>query len=479
MRASKTRPAGGVGNAPDRLRSSPSRTSRRTWIGLATVGASAALSLALLVTGVHAAPETGGAPVADDAGIDKAASKQHLALLRTFAEGRSTFRYDTFGDQAFWGDALQLHQAVQGTRFGGVGDGLSPRTALALGLKVDADALPRSLRNDLRHGRVDLDDPAVTLALLRLDAVVGVRGFFDGPRLRSIGITCALCHSTVDDSLAAGIGGRRDGWANRDLDVGSVIALAPDLSPFASLLVVSQETVRQVLRGWGPGKFDAELVLDGKTTNPNTGRSSATLLPPAFGLAGVNLHTWTGWGSVTHWNAFVANLEMHGKGTFFDPRMNDAAKFPIAAANGFGNVRSTPDLITAKLPALHVYQLALQAPRPPAGSFDAAAAARGEATFNGKARCATCHVPPLFTEPGWNMHTASEIGIDDFQAKRSPDERYRTSPLKGLWTHQKGGFYHDGRFATLQEVIQHYDNVRGLGLTDAEKADLAQYLLSL
>ena len=352
--------------------------------------------------------------------------------------------------------------------------------ALALGLKVDAAALPGTLQADLRHNRVNLDDPAVTLALLRLDAVVGVKGFFAGDRLSAIGITCALCHSTVDNSFSSlGIGQRLDGWANRDLDVGSIIALAPDLTPLVTLLGVDADTVRKVLRSWGPGKFDAELVLDGKVINPNTGRSAATLIPPAFGLAGINLHTWTGWGSVTHWNAFVANLEMHGKGTFYDPRLNDAAKFPIAAANGFGNVRSTPDLITSKLADLHFYQLAIPAPKPPTGSFDAGAAARGKLVFGGKAQCATCHVPPLFSEPGWNMHTPAEIGIDDFQAKRSPDERYRTAPLKGLWTHQKGGFYHDGRFATLAEVIEHYNGVKSLGLTAQEKADLAHYLLSL
>ncbi|HEY7911147.1 MAG TPA: hypothetical protein VIG62_04460 [Blastocatellia bacterium] len=394
-------------------------------------------------------------------------------------EGREAFRSDTFGDEAFWGDMLMLHQAIQGANFGGVGPGLTPRMALALGLKVDVDALPNKLVKDLEKGRVNLDDPATTLALLELDAVLGVKGFFQGDTLSSVGITCALCHSTVDDSLAPGIGRRLDGWANRDLNVGEIVALAPDLSPFSNLLGVSQDTVRQVLRSWGPGKFDAELILDGKAVNPNTGQSAATLIPPAFGLAGVNLHTWTGWGSVTHWNGFVANLEMHGKGTFYDPRLNDAAKFPIAAANGFGNVRNTPDLITPKLAALHIYQLAIPAPTPPDSSFDTAAAARGQTIFSGKAQCATCHVPPLFTEPGWNMHTAAEIGIDDFQAKRSPDERYRTSPLKGLWTHQKGGFYHDGRFATLRAVVDHYNSVKGLGLTEQEKNDLVQYLLSI
>jgi hypothetical protein len=393
--------------------------------------------------------------------------------------GRKTFRFDTFGDEAFWGDALQLHRAIAGGRFGGVGPGLSPKQALALGLKVDADALPAEFCDNLRAGRVNLDDPANTLLLLRRNAVVGVTGFFD-PRgtLKSVGIQCALCHSTVDNSCVAGVGHRLDGLANRDLNVGEVVALAPNLKPFADLLGVNENDVRKVLRSWGPGKFAAELILDGKAFRPD-GESAATLIPPAFGLAGVNLHTWTGWGSVTHWNAFVANLEMHGKGTFFDPRLNDATKFPIAARAGFGNVRNTPDLITGKLPALHFYQLAIPAPRPPAGSFDEQAAARGKVLFNGKARCATCHVPPLFTEPGWNMHTPAEIGIDDFQAKRSPDERYRTAPLRGLWTHTKGGFYHDGRFANLLDVINHYNTFFNLGLTAQEKAALVEYLKSL
>ena len=328
---------------------------------------------------------------------------------------------------------------------------------------------------------MNLDDPAVTLLLLQKNAVVGVKGFFSGGTLTSVGIQCALCHSTVDNSFAPGIGGRLDGWANRDLNVGAIVALAPDLSVLASLLGVSQDTVRQVLRSWGPGKFDAELILDGKAFQdpPANTKSAATLIPPAFGLAGVNLHTWTGWGSVTHWNAFVSNLEMHGKGTFFDPRLDDAAQFPVAAANHFGNVRNTPDLITSKLADLHFYQLAIRAPSPPAGSFDAAAAARGRTLFTGKAQCATCHVPPLFTEPGWNMHLPADIGIDSFQADRAPDHRYRTSPLKGLWTHTKGGFYHDGRFATLLAVVNHYNSVKSLGLTEQEKTDLVEYLRSL
>ena len=408
---------------------------------------------------------------------------------RMMAEGRETFRFDTFGDEAFWGDQLMLHEAIQGERFGGVGAGVSPRTALAVGLKVDVDALPPAIVKQLRQGRVDLDDPATTLVLLRHNAVVGVKGFFgEDDTLRSIGINCALCHSNVDNSLTTGVGHRLDGWANRDLNVGAIVALSPNLKPFSDLLGVDQDAVRAVLRSWGPGKFDAELVLDGKAFNPQqvsngvvtgTNVSGATLIPPAFGLAGVNLHTWTGWGGVSHWNAFVANLEMHGSGTFFDPRLNDAAKFPIAAANNFGNVRGEPDLISPKLPALHFYQLAIPAPRPPDGSFDAAAAERGDELFEEKAGCATCHVEPTYSEPGWNMHTPAEVCVDSFQANRSPDERYRTSPLKGLWSHQTGGFFHDGRFATLLDVVNHYNTCMSLGLTAQEKSDLVEYLKSL
>jgi hypothetical protein len=399
--------------------------------------------------------------------------------VREVREGRETFRYATFGDEAFWGDTLRLHLAIAGSANGGVGPGVSPETALSVGLKVDVNALPRPLQRAIARGKVDLQDPATTLELLKLDAVVGVTGFFDDEgRLTSMGIQCALCHSTVDDSFADGIGRRLDGWANRDLNVGAIIALAPRLEPVATLLGVDVATVRAVLNSWGPGKFDAVLMLDGKAFRPD-GKPGAVLIPPAFGLAGVNLHTWTGWGGVSHWNALVANLEMHGQGTFFDPRLNDASRFPIAARNGFGNVRAEEDRITPLLPALQLYQLALRAPAAPRGSYDRAAARRGEGVFMGKGDCARCHVPPLFTEPGWNMHTPAEIGIDAFQANRSPDQRYRTAPLRGLWTHMKGGFYHDGRFPTLGAVIDHYDQHFSLGLSAGEKRDLAEYLKSL
>src|SRR5205807_1963921 len=381
---------------------------------------------------------------------------------RMIEEGRRIFRFDTFGDEAFWGDTLQLHRAIEGGGVGGVGPGVSPKTALAVGLKVDMDALPPALVDQVKAGKVDLDDPATTLALLKINAVVGVTGFFNADgSLRSMGVQCALCHSTVDDAFAPGIGHRLDGWANRDLNVGAITSLAPNLQPAAALLGTEVATVRKVLAAWGPGKFDAELFMDGKGFRPD-GKSSAVLIPPAFGLAGVNLNTWTGWGSVTYWNAFVGNLEMHGKGTFFDPRLNSAAQFPVAAAAGFGNLRNTPDLITEKLGALQFYQLAIPVPKPPKGSFDEAAAERGKELFAGQAKCATCHVPPLFTEPGWNLHAPEEIGVDDFQASRAPDRRYRTTPLKGLWTHTKGGFFHDGRFSTLGEVVQHYNGFFGL-----------------
>jgi len=393
---------------------------------------------------------------------------------------------------------------------GGVGSGLSPKMALMLGLKVDIDALPSNLREQLLHGAVNLNDPSVTLQLLKLNAVVGVTGTFNsGLSLKSVGIQCAFCHSTVDDSepaLCAGaiqpnpgtgcIGHRLDGWANRDLNVGQIIALAPDLTALANLLSTTQANVRTILNSWGPGKFDAELILDGKAFNPQQSSngvpsaglvSAATLIPPAFGLGGVNLHTWTGWGSVPHWNAFVANLEMHGVGRFWDPRLNDAAQFPIAAAHGFGDVKlpngqhvsPDDDQITSKLQALQFYQLAIPSPQPPAGSFNAAAAARGDELFSGKAKCNNCHVEPLWSDPGWNLHLPAEVCIDSFQANRAPDHRYRTSPIGDLFTHMKGGFYHDGRFATLSNVVDHYNACMGLNLSGGEKSDLIQYLLSL
>lgn len=394
-------------------------------------------------------------------------------------EGQKIFRFDTFGSEKFWGDKLRLHEAILGAKNGGVGVGVSPKTALSVGLKVDVEALPAAVVDGLKKGKVDLGDPATSVVLLKEDAIVGLKGFFNNQgKLTSVGIQCAFCHSTVDDSFAKGIGRRLDGWPNRDLNVGAIVNLSPDLTVVNDLLGVDDATTRKVILAWGPGKFDAELFLDGKGFRPD-GKTAATLIPPAFGLAGVNLHTYTGWGSVTYWNAFVANLEMHGQGSFSDSRLDDAVKFPVAARAKLGHIHNADDKITGKLAALHYYQLSLPAPEPSTKSFDQIAAVRGGKLFNDKAKCATCHVPPLYTEPGWNAHKASEVGIDDFQALRSPDEVYRTTPLKGLWAHSQGGYYHDGRFADLRAVVDHYDGHFQLGLLDSEKADLVEFLKSL
>src|ERR1700686_2013431 len=310
-------------------------------------------------------------------GFDEVISKIAQKMMEN---GRQIFRFDTFGSEVFWGDALQLHKGLAGAKNGGVGGGVSPKTALSVGLKVDADALPESLKQQIKEGKVNLDDPAITVALLKLNSVVGVTGFFDERgNLRSMGLQCAFCHSTVDNAFAPGIGRRLDGWANRDLNIGAIVALSPNLQPVADVLQVSVPTVKAVLNSWGPGKFDAELFMDGKAFRPD-GKSAATLIPPAFGLAGVNLHTWTGWGSGPPQNAFVANRERHGQGRFWDPRLNDANQFPVAARNGFGDpphISPDEDRIAPKLAALQFYQLAIPAPKPPAGSFDVAAAKRG------------------------------------------------------------------------------------------------------
>jgi hypothetical protein len=450
-------------------------TCMRILEGLAVAGLVATVACSVPIQGV----ETDRAVEAQKAPAESFDSKIDDHGKGMIAEGRRIFRYDTFGSEAFWGDRLQLHRAIASQRYGGAGPGLTPRQALQLGLKVDVGAVPKALVEVLKGGAVSLDNPDTTLELLRANAVVGVTGFFDKDgRMTSIGIQCALCHSTVDDSFASGIGRRLDGWPNRDLNIGAIVAAAPDLQPMATYLGVDQATLRQVLASWGPGKYDAEVNQDGKAARPD-GRSGATLIPAAFGLAGQNLHTYSGWGSIPYWNAYVAITQMHGQGAFFDRRLDNAQRFPIAARAGVGHLRPANDLVTAKLAALHFYQLSIPAPQPPAGSFDAAAAKRGAALFAGKAGCANCHVPPLFSEPGWPMHTASEIGIDDFQAARSPDHGYRTMPLLGLFARAKGGYYHDGRFADLPAVVEHYDQAKRLGLAPQEKADLVEYLKSL
>lgn len=414
-------------------------------------------------------------------------------------QGKQTFRFDTYGDEAFWTGQLQIQQAVIS---------LTPLNALSLGLKVDADAVSPSVVEAIKHGNVNLNDPAVTLQLIKQNAVLGVVGTFDGNTLSKVGFTCALCHSTVDNSVALGIGKRIDGLGNRDLNVGAIVASAPNLDPVVNLLrlapqdaSITAQGVRDVLNSWGPGKFDAELFLDGKAFNPQqitngivtgTNVSGATLMPNARGLSGHNLHTWTGgWGTVTYWNAFVAVNELHGIGTFFDERFDNAAQFPIAAAAKLGHISVDPDSdqVTGKLAALHFYQLALPAVQPRPGiDFDPAAAARGDELFSGRANCNSCHHEPLWTEPGWNQHSSDELKIDSFEADRAPGHAYQTMNLAGIFVRErglfmfpqnKGRFYHDGRFQTLLDVVNSYDARFNLGLTDQEKNDLVEYLKSL
>jgi hypothetical protein len=350
-------------------------------------------------------------------------------------EGRDIFRFDTFGNEAFWTDTLGIHEVISGS--------VSPITALSVGLKVDADALPPGILQT-----ANLNDPATTVALLKLNAVVGLKGIVTSVNghdsLISVGTTCALCHSTVDNSVQAGIGRRLDGWPNRDLNPGAIIALSPAVS-------ASEKTV---LNSWGPGKYDPRHNIDGQ--------DFAVLIPPAYGLSGVNLATYTGDGDISYWNSYVAVTQMHGQGTFVDNRI------------GVSVIR-TPDLVTPKLSALRAYQLSLMKPSPPAGSFDAAAAQRGRVVFTGQGKCVTCHAGSKFTHD--TLHPATDTGVEAFYATRSATKKYRATPLRALWQHP--GYFHDGSAATLEAVVTHYDTYRGLGLTVDQKADLVQYLKSL
>ena len=393
-------------------------------------------------------------------------------------QGKEIFRFDAFGDEDFWSGLLHIDKAILGEANGGYGPGVSPNTALSVGLKVDAEALSPEVVAGITSGAISLDDPKSTIALLKLNAVVGVKGNFDasGTILQSIGITCASCHSTVDNSFMEGVGKRLDGWPNRDLNVGAIVSLTDNAMPIANMLHVSEPALRNILSLWGPGKYPAILFMDGKAFRPD-GKIAANLIPAAFGLKGVELTTYTGWGDISYWNSFVANLEMHGKGNFSDPRLNDPVKYPIAVENHFYNVVNNPDLITSKLPALRAYQHSLDAPKPPVNSFDQAAAGRGKGIFLNKAKCASCHAPPLYADN--ILHTADEIRIDDFEAQRSPTGKYRTMPLGGLFAKSKGGYYHDGRFSSLADVVNHYNDNMGLNLTAKEKQDLVEFLKSL
>jgi mono/diheme cytochrome c family protein len=369
-------------------------------------------------------------------------------------DGRAIFRYDTFGDEQLWTTVLRMHEVVPT---------LSPATALSVGLKVDADALPPAVVDALRAGQVDLGSPAVTIDLLRLNAIVGLVGRVDDSgQLSSIGITCALCHSTVDNSLAAGVGRRLDGWPNRDLNVGAIVALSPALD----------EALKAELRTWGPGMYDPRHhVFDGERLMVIHSPSLPVVIPPAYGLRNVGFETFTGDGPISYWNSYVGVSQMGGHGTFIDPRIDIA-------------ITQTPDLVTPKLPALLDYQLSLQAPAPPKDSFDRQAANRGRLLFNGVAGCQSCHRRPAYTDvldgPDKTtplLHDPSEVGTEAVYASRTATGQYRTSPLAGVWQHPP--YFHDGSARDLLAVVEHYDRQFGLALTDGQKADLVEYLKSL
>jgi mono/diheme cytochrome c family protein len=352
------------------------------------------------------------------------------------AQGRYIFRHWTFGDEPFWTDTLHLNQVIEAA--------VSPATALAVGLKVDAERLPPGFLNG-----ADLTSPATTVELLRRNAVVGVEAAVTADRhIRSLGITCALCHSTVDNSVAPGVGRRLDGWPNHDLNVGAIVALSPALPP----------DVKAVFNSWGPGKYDAEFNRDGI--------NSPVVIPPAYGLRGVALETYTGEGPVSYWNAYVAVTQMHGHGSFADPVLGI-------------DLEQVPDRVTPVLPVLRAYQLSLSAPPAPPGSVEPAAAERGKALFNTTARCATCHIPAMaFSDVNLGiLHDPAETGMDPVRAGRLKNHEYRTTPLRALWQHAP--YFHDGSAATLADVVEHYDRFFGLGLTPQQKADLVEYLKSL
>lgn len=364
-------------------------------------------------------------------------------------EGKEIFRFDTYGDETFWTDTLRMHEVIQAA--------VDPTTALAVGLKVDAEALPPDVVAGIQSGAISLTDPATTVALLKLNAVVGLKGTVetvDGrDTLVRVGTTCALCHSTVDNSFAPGIGSRLDGWQNSELDPGAIIALSPALSA----------EQKAVYNSWGPGRYDPRFNRDGI--------NGPVVIPPAYGLLGVNSIIYTGDGpDIAYWNLYVGVTQMHGHGTFIDSRIG-------------AEVRNPPDMISSKLEALQAYQLSLSAPTPPVGSFDPAAAQRGQGVFEGAARCATCHEGTLLTDANTRLHDPSEVvsepepgGVPSY-ASRSATQQYRTTPLRGLLRHPP--YFHNGIAATLEAVVELYDTKQGLNLTAEQKADLVEYLKSL
>lgn len=415
-------------------------TPSKRWRGPPAHGHAIRLAILGLTLGSALFLACEGDPATPTAGRSISRSHPVAAAVapRRVEEGRRIFRFDDFGDWRFWTDTLRLNDLVEQ---------VTPRTALQLGLKVDADAIPPDVLATVLGNPALLDDPAITRALLGLDAVVGVAARVEGDQVTRIGITCALCHSTVDDAVAPGIGRRLDGWPNRDLAVGTIVSLTPGLP----------DGLRGVYASWAPGFFDPRFNVDGI--------SDPVVIPPAYGLAGVGLETYTGEGPISYWNNYVAVVEMHGHGSFHDPRLGIRIEVP-----------PQEDEVKKKLPALRAYQLTLEAPAPPAGSFDPAAARRGEELFRGAARCAECHAGPRFTDGG-NLHAPEETGMDPAYAQRGTTGGYRATPLRGLWQHAP--YFHDGSAETLLDVVEHYDQALELGLTAQERADLVEYLKSL
>ena len=392
-----------------------------------------AATLAILASALCVAlAGRGTTPASDPVSFGGTAERPATAQAATVAEGQKVFRFDTFGDEQLWTDKLRLHEVVEKS--------VDPTTALKVGLKVDAEALPPGTLE-----KADLKSPATTIALLKLNAVVGLQATVDANnRITRLGVTCALCHSTVDNSVTAGIGRRRDGWPNRDLNVGAIIALSPALPA----------DKKAVYNSWGPGKYDPRYNQDGKST--------PLVLPPAYGLAEIKNETYTAEGPISYWNAYVAVTQMGGRGNFSDPRLGI-------------DVKHSPDLVTSKLPALRAYQHSLAAPPPPPGSFDAASAARGRQLFDRS--CASCHVGVSGTDNNnGTLHPPADTGVDGAYAARTASKAYRTTPLRGLWQHAP--YFHDGSAPTLEAVVTHYNKVRKLGLTSDQQRDLVEFLKS-
>lgn len=409
------------------------------------IGAASVVGLATAFAVFGLAPATRAEQIA--AGHDRERPAPHK-------DGQAIFRFDTFGDEQFWTGVLRMHEVIPT---------VDPATALAVGLKVDLDALPEAVIAALRAGQVDLTSPAVTGLLLRLNAVVGVKGTFDeAGQLTKVGVTCALCHSSVDHSLARGIGKRLDGWANTDLNVGVIVALSPALD----------EATKAEFRKWGPGKYDPRHhAFDGTAIIPLNSPSVPIVIPPIYGLKGVGFETFTADGPISYWNSYVGVGQMGGRGNFSDPRTGLA-------------ITQTPDLVTPKLGALLEYQLSLRSPQPPRASLDLEAARRGKEVFRGGARCSTCHKGPRFTDvlSGPNrrvpfLHDPAEVGMDPAYAARSATGKYRTTPLRGLLQHAP--YFHDGSAPDLPAVVNHYDRLFALNLTENQKRDLVEYLKSL